>query len=240
MTVDSCQGCNRLKGDRTVEEFRTALAERLGIASEALVFAGEATNGRQATDTSSVSSLADDRDSVRLWPEAGEALRRALRMLRARGDARCSLTELASRYITDGALGDLEAARREQLFDLGEAEISEPEAPVVLSPPKVRVRRRVIRIDAEIYEQLVAAVLFARTRERPHMLVVDAMDEAAAAFVAHTECELNDGKPLPPVSSYDDADVPALREESGRSPTRRARPTKHTLRDATGDSGHEG
>jgi hypothetical protein len=83
--VLSCRFHNRLKGDRTVQEFRAAVAERLGLEVAEVVFAGEATAERPASSLDGIDTLVDDRDTVRLLPEVGRALRRAVLALRSRG-----------------------------------------------------------------------------------------------------------------------------------------------------------
>jgi hypothetical protein len=215
-TVDSCQQHNRLKGDRTMPEFRAALAERLGVDPETVVFAGEATPQRPATNLDDVRSLVDDRDGVRLYHDVGRSLRRAVLMLRGRGLPRVSLTSLASRYVAEGIARDAERFSGDRLFDVaGDEEWElppvEPEAELPLDPAKVPIARRVVRIDSRLHESLIATVLFLRTQDRPHMSLVDAVDEAAADWVLTIEDGYNDGKPLPPVSSYDEAELRALR-----------------------------
>lgn len=217
--VLSCRFHNRLKGDRTVEEFREALAERLGIEASAVVFAGEAGPERPATPLAGIESLVDERDAVRLLPEAGRALRRAVVTLRSRGLPRVNLTSLASRYIAEGISRDAERFRGDRLFELAgdDWELPEPapEAAIELNPAKVVLPRRVVRIDSRLHESLIAAVLFLRTRGRPGLGLVDAVDAAAAAWIASIEATHNDGRPLPPPSAYDAAELAALRVNLG-------------------------
>lgn len=60
---------NDLKGPLALEEFREGLAERLGLAVDQLVFAGEATPERPVTQAiHNVRSLAADRSAVRIDP----------------------------------------------------------------------------------------------------------------------------------------------------------------------------
>jgi hypothetical protein len=80
--VDACASCNHLKGRLTVDEFRRALAVRLGIAE--VTFAGEA-GERPATPIRSIRSLGADREVVRVDPMAGVRLSRAVRFLRTLG-----------------------------------------------------------------------------------------------------------------------------------------------------------
>ena len=110
--VDACASCNHLKGRLTVDEFRRALAVRLGVTE--VVFAGEAGEGRPATPITSVRSLGADREVVRVDPLAGDRLSRAVRFLRTMGrtgfTAKDAVTEavhawcdgLASRYLGPG------------------------------------------------------------------------------------------------------------------------------------------
>jgi hypothetical protein len=80
-----------------------------------------------------------------------------------------------------------------------------------LDPAKVPISRRVVRIDSRLHESLIAAVLFLRTQDGPQMGLVDAVDEAAADWILSIEDTYNNGEPLPPVSSYDEAELRALR-----------------------------
>jgi hypothetical protein len=115
--------------------------------------------------------------------------------------------------VAEGIAGDAERFRGDRLFEVGQ----EWEVPVIepttapLDPAKVPVTRRVVRIDSRLHESLVAAVLFLRTQHRPTMGLVDAVDEAAAAWLAVIEARYHDGRPLPPVSSYDAAELEVLR-----------------------------
>src|SRR5437762_12375737 len=81
--VDACASCNRLKGRLTVDEFRRALAVRLGVPE--VVFAGEVGEGEPATPIRSIRSLGADREVVRVDPLAGDRLSRAVRFLRTMG-----------------------------------------------------------------------------------------------------------------------------------------------------------
>jgi hypothetical protein len=82
-TVRSCGPCNHLKGKLTLEEFRSALARRLGVSW--VTFAGEAEPDLPATPITSVRSLAGTPDAVKIDPLTGERLDRALFWLRTRG-----------------------------------------------------------------------------------------------------------------------------------------------------------
>jgi HNH endonuclease len=89
--VDSCQPCNRLKSNRTVEQFRAEIEARLG---EAVTFAGEATSEHPATDISHVRSFAAPTGLVRL---PGDILL----------EARQAVLELRSAGYTSATLGGL-------------------------------------------------------------------------------------------------------------------------------------
>jgi hypothetical protein len=110
--VEACAPCNHLKGRLTVEEFRRALALRLGVPE--VTFAGEAGEGRPATPIRAVRSLGADREVVRVDPVAGDRLSRAVRFLRTTGrpsltvkdaatDAiHCWCDDLAARHLEPG------------------------------------------------------------------------------------------------------------------------------------------
>src|SRR5215213_8089252 len=195
--VDSCASCNHLKGRLTVDEFRRALAVRLGVTE--VVFAGEAGEWRPATPITSVRSLGADREVVRVDPLAGDRLSRAVRLLRRMGKP--SLTskdavteavqrwcdELATKYLKPGE--DFPAdGGAPALF--GEDE--EEQAPILQpgelsSTPKVSVAREVTRISGPVLERARGAVVVLRQREDPDLLLMGFVDAAVLRLAAEVE-----------------------------------------------------
>src|SRR5687768_11265800 len=80
--VRSCRPCNRVKGPRTVEEFRALLVD---VAGEPVVFAGEAEAGQPYSDVSLLRSWVGKRASVDLRTRTIERARAALRFEKRRG-----------------------------------------------------------------------------------------------------------------------------------------------------------
>ena len=80
--VDSCRACNRLKANRSAEQFRLEIECRLG---EPVVFAGEASPARPATDITAVRSFAAQTGLVRLPEEVLAQLRATVLALRSAG-----------------------------------------------------------------------------------------------------------------------------------------------------------
>jgi hypothetical protein len=97
--VRSCRACNRLKGSRTVEEFRTLLAD---VAGEPVVFAGEAEPGQPYSDVSLLRSWVGKRASVELRTRTIERARAALRFEQRRGRVSLTLHELVDELVSEG------------------------------------------------------------------------------------------------------------------------------------------
>jgi hypothetical protein len=118
--VDACQPCNRLKGSRTAEQFRAELELRLG---HPVVFAGEASPERAATDITSVRSFAAPTGLVRLPEELLDEVRTAVLSLRAAGYASATLGS----FVTDAIRAHLD---RLHSGALGPAELGPQELPL--------------------------------------------------------------------------------------------------------------
>jgi HNH endonuclease len=103
VTVLACARCNSLKGPLNLEEFREGIAERLGLTSAEVIFAGEATPERPTTGRIvSVRSLAAERSVVRIDPAVGEELHKAWLYLRSiSGDSQITRRDLASTGIAE-------------------------------------------------------------------------------------------------------------------------------------------
>ena len=121
--VDSCRVCNRLKGGRSVEQFRVEIETRLG---EPVTFAGEATPGDSATDISSVRSFAAASTHVRLPEEVMAEARAMVLELRAAGYVTTTLGGLVS-----DAIESYRARLRNG--ELGPAQLG-PQAMVLFQP----------------------------------------------------------------------------------------------------------
>jgi HNH endonuclease len=195
--VAACAACNHLKGRLTVDEFRRALAVRLGVPE--VVFAGEAGEGGTATPITSIRSLGADREVVRVDPLAGDRLSRAVRFLRTMG--RSSFTtkdavteavqrwcnELAERYLAPGEDFPADGGAPSLFGDGG------GEQPPILQPgelsstPKVRLPRDVTRISGPVLERARRAVAVLRQREDPDLLLMGFVDAAVVRLVAEVE-----------------------------------------------------
>jgi hypothetical protein len=92
--VDACQPCNRLKGARSVAQFRAEIEVRLG---EPVVFWGEHTPDQPATDITTVRSFATPTGLVRQPEEVLAEVRQAVLALRAAGYPSATL----SGFVTD-------------------------------------------------------------------------------------------------------------------------------------------
>src|SRR3954447_11402342 len=95
--VEACASCNALKGPLTLEEFRSALAVRLGVPE--VVFAAEADDDRPATAIRSVRSLGANREVFRLDPVIGARLARAVFFPRGAAQPRLTRKEAAGEAI---------------------------------------------------------------------------------------------------------------------------------------------
>lgn len=195
--VDACSSCNHLKGRLTVDEFRRALAVRLGLTE--VVFAGEAGEGSPATPITSVRSLGADREVVRVDPWAADRLGRAVRFLRTMGrtgrTAKDAVTEAVHRWCDDLAATHLrpgedfpadggtpslfghEGESQDQILRPGE----------LSSTPKVSLPRDVTRISGPVLERARQAVAVLRQREDPDLLLMGFVDAAVARLVNDVE-----------------------------------------------------
>lgn len=188
--VDACARCNHLKGKLTVEEFREALAARLGVSE--VVFWGEAAADAPATEIRTVRSLAGDREVTRLDPVVSDRLNRAVRYYRATGLPRMNRKDLASRIIDEG-LRDLAVA------ELGDGEdfpdsmnpmlFDDVERRPIFRPgetsrtPKAPMSREVTKIGGVLLDQLRQAVDILRTEQRHDLTLLELVNEAAARLV---------------------------------------------------------
>jgi hypothetical protein len=167
--VYACASCNHLKGRLTVDEFRKALAVRLGVPE--VVFAGEAGEGRPATPISSIRSLGADREVVRVDPVAADRLSRAVRFLRTTG--RTSLTakdavseaihrwcdELAGKHLGPGEDFPADGGAPSLFGDGGEEQSPILQPGELSSTPKVSLPRDVTRISGPVLERARGASL---------------------------------------------------------------------------------
>jgi hypothetical protein len=195
--VAACASCNHLKGRLTVNEFRRALAVRLGVPE--VTFAGEAGKGRPATAIRSIRSLGADREVVRVDPVAGDRLSRAVRFLRTMGrpnfTAKDAATDAVQRWCDELATKYLDAGEdfpadggALSLFG-GEQEDQSPilQPGELSSTPKVPLPREVTRISGPALGRAREAVAVLRQREDPELLLMSFVDAAVLRLVAEVE-----------------------------------------------------
>ena len=96
--VDSCRACHRLKANRSAAQFRLEIECRLG---EPVVFAGEASPTRPATDITSVRSFAAQTGLVRLPEQVLAQLRATVLALRGDGYVCTTLGSFAADAIAE-------------------------------------------------------------------------------------------------------------------------------------------
>jgi hypothetical protein len=195
--VDACASCNHLKGRLTVDEFRRALAVRLGVPE--VVFAGEAGEGRPVTPITSVRSLGADREVVRVDPLAGDRLSRAVRFLRTMGrtgfTAKDAATEavhawcdaLAARYLGPGEDFPADGGAPSLFGDDSEGQNRILRPGELSSTPRVPAAREVTRISGPVLERTRLAVAVLRQREDPDLLLMGLVDAAVLRLVTEVE-----------------------------------------------------
>jgi hypothetical protein len=179
--------CNALKGPLDAEEFREGLAERLGLDPTQVVFAGEATPERPATNLATVRSLQADRSVVRIDPIAGDELNKAWRWLRAALDPRVTkrevateailthLAELRARYVgeddwPDPALYLFEVEDRP--LPTGRRELSRN--------PRILQAREHTKVAGELLVWARAALEYRRRHGQPELTLFEWVSEAFA------------------------------------------------------------
>jgi hypothetical protein len=179
--------CNALKGPLDAEEFREGLAERLGLEPAEVVFAGEATLERSATNLGTVRSLQADRSVVRIDPIVGDELNKAWRWLRAALDPRVTkrevateailshLAELRSRYVgendwPDPALYLFEVEDRP--LPTGRRELSRM--------PRILQAREHTKVAGELLAWARAALQYRRRHGQPELTLFEWVSEAFA------------------------------------------------------------
>jgi HNH endonuclease len=195
--VDACASCNHLKGRLTVDEFRRALAVRLGVPE--VTFAGEAGEGRPGTPIRSVRSLGADREVVRVDPLAGDRLSRAVRLLRTMGrpgfTAKDAATEaiqrwcdeLAAKYLNPGEDFPADGGAPSLFGDDGGVQSPILQPGELSSTPKVSLPRDVTRISGPVLERARKAVAMLRQREDPDLRLMSFVDAAVLRLVAEVE-----------------------------------------------------
>jgi hypothetical protein len=193
----SLRPCNSLKGSCTVEEFRQALAVRLG---RVVVFAAEATEDQPATEFRSVRSLGADREVVRIDPLTGDRLSRAVLFLRSAGGLPTMTAKAAATEAIDAWLDRLSSARLggadfpadggvPNLFDEAEQVEQRPilRPGELSSTPRVTMPRDVTRISGPVLEQVRKAVEILRQREAPGLSYMAFVDAAVMRLVRDVE-----------------------------------------------------
>ena len=188
--VDACERCNHLKGKLTADEFREALGARLDV--QEVVFWGEATSSKPATEIRTVRSLAGDREVTRLDPVVSDRLNRAVRYYRASGLPRANRKDLASKLVNEG-LSDLARAELGDGEDFPESMhpvlFDDVERRPIFRPgetsrtPKEPMAREVTKIDGGLLEQLRQAVDILRIEQRHDLTLLELVNEAAARLV---------------------------------------------------------
>lgn len=189
--VRACAPCNDLKGPLQLEEYRQGLAERLGIDTASLVFAGEATAQRPATPMmDAVRSLEADRCVVRLAPTAKLQLEQALRFLRSVLSPTLTQRDLATAAVVE----HLDRLRRQYLDDDDATSWPNPapglfgdddeEVPLVTGrrelcrTPKVRQSVEKTSIGGAALDWARAAVQYRRAHGEPDVRLLHVINEA--------------------------------------------------------------
>jgi hypothetical protein len=162
--VVSCGPCNHLKGKLTLEEFRSALARRLGLSP--VTFAGEARSDLPATSITSVRSLAGTPDTVKIDPLTGERLDRALFWLRTSGRGatrKDAVSAAVDTWLDNLAATELDGADFPDkamlpLAGLGRAPVFRPREDS--QTPRSVWEREVTKVDSLVLVQARRAVQF--------------------------------------------------------------------------------
>jgi hypothetical protein len=234
--VDACASRNHLKGRLTVDEFRRALAVRLGVPE--VTFAGEAGEGRPATPIRSIRSLGADREVVRVDPLAADRLSRAVRFLRRMGrpsfTAKDAVTdavhhwcdELAAKYLEPGEDFPADGGAPSLFGDHGGEQSTILQPGELSSTPKVPLAREVTRISGPVLERARRAVAVLRQGEDPDLLLMGFVDAAVLRLVPRWRLVIPNWAATPPkcprpVPSRTDLPLPSLVPAPPKAPSRR-------------------
>jgi hypothetical protein len=184
--VRACVACNDVKGPLTVEEFREGLAERLGLAVDQVVFAGEATPDHPATQAiCSVRSLAGDRSAVGIDPEVADELYKAWLYLRTQsGNQRLTRRELASTAIAEYlrqlrkqlGVGEAWPEMMLSLFPLARPSVTGRAD--LAQTPRVPMDRQHTKVPGDLLDHARAGVEHRRSHGEPELTLLDWMAQA--------------------------------------------------------------